>query len=339
MFDCCRFGENFTLVVGSDQARALYRNNRLIKGLTAKQLHALHVLLRTPKFACTREEIRDEVWGPTVGEGSVDKALSTLWTTEPALRNLVQTVRASEHAGEPRAYRFIGDVDCSTEAKHPFRGSRKRRPAGPAVVAPGSETARTPEPPEKVAAPDPPTPPLPPEVEFQPAAEQRPLKPPLRWFWGLAILLLVFTVWLWFGREAPRLHSGGVHTVVKQSRDIRSPLVTDGTQLYFRECVSGRYQLARVSVSAQEQESARLLVKLANPDIADISPDGTELLVRDVPRFETDAAPFFAVPTDGRDPVRLGRTVGLDGTVLFLLPCPAFLWARTGIQFGAGWCY
>src|SRR5262249_33126447 len=97
-------------------------------------------------------------------------------------------------------------------------------------------------------------------------------------------------------------------------REIHSPIVTDGTQLYFPECLNGRVQIARVNVKATESESIPFPTTLKSVDLADISPDGNTLLVREIPRFETDTAPFYLQPTDGRPAVRLDHVQGLDGT-------------------------
>lgn len=102
--------------------------------------------------------------------------------------------------------------------------------------------------------------------------------------------------------------------IVRQSREIHSPMVTDGTQLYFPECINGRFQIARVNVKAAESETIPLPSTLKSVDLADISPDGNTLLVREIPRFETDTARFYLQPTDGRPAIRLNNVQGLDGT-------------------------
>jgi len=102
--------------------------------------------------------------------------------------------------------------------------------------------------------------------------------------------------------------------IVRQSREIHSPIVSDGTQLYFPECLNGHFQIARVNVKATESESIPFPTTLKSVDLADISPDGNTLLVREIPRFETDTAPFYLQPTDGRPAVRLDHVQGLDGT-------------------------
>ena len=90
------------------------------------------------------------------------------------------------------------------------------------------------------------------------------------------------------------------------------PLVTDGRDVYFLELVGGHQSLARVPASGGD--SRLLTTSLDNLQLADISPDGRELLVGT--RVGTQSEwPLWKISLDaGMPTIRLGSLLGHAAT-------------------------
>lgn len=126
-----------------------------------------------------------------------------------------------------------------------------------------------------------------------------------------AALLTLFIAYLlrppfappYIARFAPISASGAAKYV---------PLVTDGRDVYFLELVGGHQSLARVPASGGDV--IRLQTSLDNLQLADISPDGRELLVGT--RVGTQAGwPLWKISLDtGLPATRLGDLLGHAGT-------------------------
>ena len=103
---------------------------------------------------------------------------------------------------------------------------------------------------------------------------------------------------------------------------------TDGTRVYFTQRDAGRWSLAQVSVEGGTPLPLPLPLEqpLSNPDILDISPDRSNLLVSSGPGTEVER-PFWVVPTAGGSPRRVGDVAGHAGA-----------WSRDGshIVFARG---
>ena len=128
---------------------------------------------------------------------------------------------------------------------------------------------------------------------------------------SLAILLALYIAYLlrppfappYIARFAPLSASG---------RAKYGPLVTDGRDIYYLELIGGHQSLARVPVSGGD--STLLNTSLDNLQLADISPDGRELLVGT--RVGTQSEwPLWKVSLDaGLPATRLGSLLGHAAT-------------------------
>lgn len=101
-------------------------------------------------------------------------------------------------------------------------------------------------------------------------------------------------------------------------------LANDGSRVYFTQREGGRWSLAQVSVQGGNPQTQP--IQIPNPDILDISPDRSTLLVSGGAGLERDR-PLWVVPTVGGSPRRLGDVTGRAGT-----------WSRDGsrIVFARG---
>ncbi len=128
---------------------------------------------------------------------------------------------------------------------------------------------------------------------------------------SLAILLALYIAYLlrppfappYIARFAPLSASGKAKF---------GPLVTDGRDIYYLELIGGHQSLARVPVSGGD--STLLTTTLDNLQLADISPDGRELLVGT--RVGTQSEwPLWKISLDaGLPATRLGSVLGHAGT-------------------------
>jgi len=175
----------------------------------------------------------------------------------------------------------------------------------------------------------------PPEVpEPKPEPERPAAWPQLRYLIVLAVVgMLVLLPLYRFGTAArpPR-----VLDVVQLTRTGRAEaangVVTDGTRVYFTERNGGHWSLAQVSVHGGVSQPLPSGEPVMQPDIMDISPDRSSLLVAGQDNIEP-VRQLWVVPTVGGTPHRLGdvqaqaaawsrdgsRVVFARGSALFLV--------------------
>jgi Tol biopolymer transport system component len=106
-------------------------------------------------------------------------------------------------------------------------------------------------------------------------------------------------------------------------------VATDGARVYFTERSRGQRLLVQVSVQGGTAQPLPLTSPLMQPDILDISPDHSSLLVASAlgAALFGDERPLWVVPTAGGTPRRLGDLAAQAGA-----------WSRDGSQivFGRG---
>jgi serine/threonine protein kinase/Tol biopolymer transport system component len=86
---------------------------------------------------------------------------------------------------------------------------------------------------------------------------------------------------------------------------------TDGSRLYLSYGAYASRSIAEISISGGNLN--RIPTPSPNMEVADISPDGAELLVVDA-QGNPDTGPLWSLPVLGGSPRRLGDIVGIDGT-------------------------
>jgi len=82
-------------------------------------------------------------------------------------------------------------------------------------------------------------------------------------------------------------------------------MVTDGNRIYFVENTGARIWMSQVSVNGGEV--GKLDAPALGSQIADISRDGSELLIA---ASDFRAAPFWAIPLPAGSPRRIGEALG-----------------------------
>jgi len=133
---------------------------------------------------------------------------------------------------------------------------------------------------------------------------------------GLAVAAVAVTAVLYW--LAPPLASPKVSGYVQITHDARPKFLlgTDGSRLYLQEQAGGlRYPLAQVSVAGGQV--APIAASSANLYLLNVSPDGSDLLVSDLPVSDKpgtfEEGPLSALPVLGGSPRRLADTAGHNG--------------------------
>jgi DNA-binding winged helix-turn-helix (wHTH) protein/Tol biopolymer transport system component len=168
----------------------------------------------------------------------------------------------------------------------PRRGYRFIAPVDGGVIAPG------------------------PVVETPPATKSKVWGKPL--YYGLALLGVVIVVGVLALRKPVARTPGAPRVVrfIKLTNDgqVKSgPLATDGSRIYFNEkLANGRSLIAQVSVAGGEV--VPLLVPLTQPEVRDVSKEGTELLVANNEGSESNNS-LWLQPVAGGSPRRVGTVL------------------------------
>jgi eukaryotic-like serine/threonine-protein kinase len=132
---------------------------------------------------------------------------------------------------------------------------------------------------------------------------------PQRWWLALLGLLATVIVALafWFRAPLPVPKVLG-YTLLTHDRERKSPpLVTDGTRLYFMMPKKTGWTIAEVSASGGE--TAPIPSHLDDIQLADISPNGAELLI-----VQGDDVPIYILPLPAGLPRRVGDILAHDAS-------------------------
>jgi Tol biopolymer transport system component len=117
----------------------------------------------------------------------------------------------------------------------------------------------------------------------------------------------------WLGAFAPLPHVLQVVQLTQTGRvEIVGGVVTDGSRVYFTERSGGNWSLAEVSVKGGTPAPLPVTPTISQPDILDISPDRSSLLVAGQPGEGGDR-PLWIVPSAGGPARRIGDVLGHAG--------------------------
>ena len=123
---------------------------------------------------------------------------------------------------------------------------------------------------------------------------------------------LALAYWLGAFARPPRV-SQVVQLTQTGRVEVGNGVATDGSRIYFTERMGGRWSLAQVSVKGGTPVPVAVTPPIFAPDILDISPDRSSLLVSAEPRTGDDGA-LWIVPVAGGSARRIGGVSGYGGT-------------------------
>ena len=273
----------------------LRKHGQKIK-LQERPFQLLAALLERPGQVVTREELVRRLWNDTLvdfdnGLNIAAKKIREALDDDAATPRYVETLPR-------RGYRFIAPVQTRNIPA----------PEAPPAKQPGPQLVPT-------IAPPPPAPPRRRGIYGRVAA--------------LIVVLFLAGRLYWI---ATSLRPARLVQVVQLTQtgqiELGNGVATDGTRVYFTQRDGGRWSLAQVSVEGGTPLPLPLPLEqpLSNPDILDISPDRSNLLVASGSGTEVER-PFWVVPTVGGSPRRVGDVAGHAGA-----------WSRDGsrIVFARG---
>ncbi len=253
--------------------------------LQRQPFKVLAALIERPGELVTREDLRQRIWGPEVVvdfDHSLGTAINKL---REALCDSAETPMFIETLSR-RGFRFIATVEPISTPAAPDRESPAAVPTAPAEILAPAVTI-----PEAVPA------------AATLATSSRRSRIPF-WFAGIAAIALLAGI-LWTQAAKPpaivRFHRITTDFPIYPGEvDIeRFPgVATDGVRVYFPDFRNGRVGLAYVLVGGGEVQRFVTPPEISRPSVADISRDGSELLIRSMMWAETEQ-PLWIVPATG----------------------------------------
>ncbi len=256
----------------------------------------LLALLSKPGQVVTRGELQAQVWGPDTNV-DIERALAVaINKVREALADSAENPRFVETLAK-RGYRFMAPVTVTSP---------------PLPVAPGSQAAAS------TAIAEHTYPELPPAVPLESAPQLS--RKTLHWgrrdtlFSISTLLLLVLLPVLWLRARHSALPPVQVVQLTHNSSIASGPpgienlltLVTDGDRILTPMLIAGKVQLAAFDIGTGEVRPITVPGELASPTLADISRDGSRLLLRSHLSSESEQ-PLWVVPTAGGSAMRVGN--------------------------------
>jgi DNA-binding winged helix-turn-helix (wHTH) protein/Tol biopolymer transport system component len=233
--------------------------------LHGQPIEVLSILLERPGELITRDEFCKRLWPQDTFvdfEHSLNTAIKKLRQTlddDPDAPRYIETL-------PKKGYRFIAHVE-----------------AVPNGVAPITDQANSP-------------PALSPEPD---KAEQAVPRKSHRWKLAAAILLVCAVVagalyWIYRPRTPVVI---AIHQLTRTGHQKKSILKADGTRVYFIDWLGGERGVALTQVSTKGGEVSHIeLPQIPNPRLADISDDGSQLLVCSASNRYENPAYVFPLP-------------------------------------------
>jgi Tol biopolymer transport system component/DNA-binding winged helix-turn-helix (wHTH) protein len=285
-----------------DAKRVELRRGGIPVKMREQSFRILVYLLEHAGEIVTREELRQILW-PSDTFVDFDHSLNT------AVMKLREAL--GDSTGAPlyietipkRGYRFVAPLSQAADALN-------------AIADVENVSTQLPHPVSE---------PSPPEAK-QAASENVPTKPlsdgiwKFRRRWPLVattfVVALATAIW-YLSRPLPPPRVTRYTQITNDGRSKVAPVnlyattVTDGSRLYFGEFSGGHWSLAQASATGGETVIMSAPFNL--PQLADISPDRSELLVANFTGSETDA-PLWIFSVPAGTPRRLGNLMGHDGT-------------------------
>jgi Tol biopolymer transport system component/DNA-binding winged helix-turn-helix (wHTH) protein len=254
------------------QARELRKSGIRIK-LQEQPFQILSMLLERPGEIVSREELQKRLW-PEDTFVDFDLSLnSAVKKLRQALNDDSENPRFIETLYR-RGYRFIG----------PINGTVRLEAVQPPSAAPAQPTTIQPKLAERVSGPS------------HTIARHRKVLLRLG-----TLFLLGLAALIWLGRSQPPRVFG--YTQITHDGRFKGGIVTDGERLYLSEMDGNHFVVAQVSASGGE--TAILPTPFVNVFVADISPDGSSLLVANFKGTGQTAA-LWSLPLPAGTPRRMG---------------------------------
>jgi Tol biopolymer transport system component/DNA-binding winged helix-turn-helix (wHTH) protein len=292
---------NFGLFEADLKSGELWKAGRRVK-LQSQPFKVLTVLLENAGEVVSREELQLRVWGPDVVVDFEHSLGSAIKKVREALDDSAENPRFIETLSR-RGFRFIAPV---SPLNAPVEVASQPPSVAAAQLGQQDESPQT----DRVS---------PVHVGFAAQSWGKYGPAVLSFGLGLAVAATAYSVWFVPTWSASPLRmwqitqEGRVYSSVDTSFESFPATVTDGTRLFTTSIEQGHDVLSEVTISTGEIRILPLPDEIASPEINDISPDGTQLLVRShlSPAPET---PLWIVSIDRGAVFRVSSVLAHDAT-------------------------
>jgi Tol biopolymer transport system component/DNA-binding winged helix-turn-helix (wHTH) protein len=300
--------------------------------LQDQPFRVLAALLTKPGQVVTHSELQLQVWGPDTNV-DFERALAVaIKKIREALSDSAENPRFVETLAR-RGYRFIAPVSLVPIALPPVpvngtQAGRDNQEIYPQQFIPPTAEAST-------QAPFPhPTAPLQnalqnSEADASQAQQAAPNTVQKRFIWNWREILLAVTstvllgliTLLWLRGYSANMAPLRVQTLTHDSPVSAGPpgmenlltLATDGERIFTSVTIAGKPQLAAIDISTGGVQPLSIPTNLTSARVADISRDGSHLLLRSQLSFQSEQ-PLWIVPTAGGSALRVGNIQAQDAT-------------------------
>jgi Tol biopolymer transport system component/DNA-binding winged helix-turn-helix (wHTH) protein len=292
---------SFGLFEADLKSGELWKAGRRVK-LQSQPFKVLTVLLENAGEVVSREELQLRVWGPDIVVDFEHSLGSAVKKAREALDDSADNPRFIETLSK-RGFRFIAPV---SPLNPPVEVDSQPTSVAPAQPGQQDESLQT----DLVSSA---------HVSSTVQSWRRYGLAVLSFGLGLAVAATVYSVWFMpTGPASPLRMSqitqeGRVYSSVDTSFESFPATVTDGTRLFTSSTEQGHDVLSVVTISTGEIRTLPLPDEIASPEINDISPDGTQLLVRSH-LSPAPEKPLWIVPIDGGSAFRVSSILAHDAT-------------------------
>lgn len=298
---CNRFA--FGLYEADLKAGELWKSGRRIK-LQSQPFKVLTVLLESAGEVVTREELQRRVWGPDVVVDFEHSLSSAVKKVREALSDDAENPRFIETLSK-RGYRFIAPVSAVAEPQSVLETAKLDPMVPPATIVPvKTAVIRTF------------------GSRLLPFATRRVLMLAAIVCASFVLGIIASSKLAHFNRfdkggSIPRIvrltQTGRVYSSVDTAFESLPATVTDGTHLYTSTVEDGHDVLSQLTISTGEMQTLSLPSEITSPEINDISPDKTQLLVRSHLSAEPEE-PLWVIPVVGGSAFRVANILAHDAT-------------------------
>ncbi len=125
-----------------------------------------------------------------------------------------------------------------------------------------------------------------------------------------AVILTLLAAGVELRPALPHPHLTDPVRITRSPVGILSPILSDGARLYYQEFDRGRYHVLQVTKSGGQSEP--IATDVFNPELCDVAPDGSSLLLRSLLHSRDDNELVFIQPLVGGPAHRLGEVLAYD---------------------------
>jgi Tol biopolymer transport system component/DNA-binding winged helix-turn-helix (wHTH) protein len=289
--------------------------------LQSQPFRALVILLARPGEVITREELQHEIWGTNTSVDFERGLASAINKLREALGDSAESPRYIETLAK-RGYRFIAPV--TTESPVTIE-TLHSAPAGTFSVPVRIANLNPEQPNSMSSAADVLLSPAPrlSHGDVSPAHTLSIRRHPMVvlltlgcGFLGAAVLMVFWAMRTPHLVRPPRIvqltQSNEVYAGLPNFENLPI-LVTDGLRVYTSTLSGGRAQISSIELSEARTQPVSVPNEISPVSIADISSDGSKLLLRSRRSRESEQ-PLWIVPTSGSTALRVGDVLAHDAT-------------------------